>query len=184
VTGFRVKHLISSWRIRGNSGSAAIEFAFVAPVFFTLLFGIIEGGIIFFGQAAVMNATQDAARLIRTGQAQGGAIDATTFKNKICAGISGLFSNCSTHLQVDVQNYPAGFSPNQSSPTDANGNLDPALIRYNTGGPCDVVIVRAFYTYNIVTPLVKSFLGGNANGLKYLTGAAAFRNEPYGANAC
>jgi Flp pilus assembly protein TadG len=201
VNGKRMKTLLRNWRPLGprargrsvalgfskfasltkksrrNSGSAAIEFAFVAPVFFMFLFGIIEGGVMFFGQAALMNATQDAARLIRTGQAQG-TINQAAFTQKICDGISALL-NCS-NLQVDVQNYPSGFNTGQTSPVDANGNLLPGQNRYNTGNPCDVVIVRAFYKYIIVTPVLTSFLAGHAgNNFNYLTAAAAFRNEPY-----
>lgn len=172
-----MKAILRSWRARGKSGSAAIEFAFVAPVFFMFLFGIIEGGVMFFGQAALMNATTDAARLIRTGQAQG-SISQSAFAQKICDGISGLL-DCS-NLQVDVQNYPSGFTASQSSPTDANGNLLTGQNRYNTGAPCDVVIVRAFYKYIIYTPVLTPFLAGKAgNNFNYLTAAAAFRNEPY-----
>ena len=174
MTGMRVKQLLSSCR-RGNSGSAAIEFAFVAPVFFLFLMGIIEGGIMFFGQAAVMNATQDAARLIRTGQAQG-AINQGDFKQKICDGISPLLK-CA-NLQVDVQSYSAGFGGSMSNPTNADGTLKSGQNNYSTGAPCDVVIVRAFYKYNIATPLLYTVMG-QGNSFKYLTGAAAFRNEPY-----
>jgi Flp pilus assembly protein TadG len=177
VTGKRVKQFLLSRRLRNSSGSAAIEFAFVAPVFFMILLGIIEGGVMFFGQAALMNSTQDAARLIRTGQAQG-AMNQAGFTTQICNGISALLS-CA-NLQVDVQNYPTGFTTGQTAPTDANGNLLSGQNRYNTGGPCDVVIVRAFYKYIIVTPVITSFLAGKTgNDFNYLTAAAAFRNEPY-----
>ena len=64
MLGKRVKKFLLSRRLRNSSGSAAIEFAFVAPVFFMILLGIIEGGVMFFGQAALMNSTQDAARLM------------------------------------------------------------------------------------------------------------------------
>ncbi|MBV9549145.1 MAG: pilus assembly protein [Alphaproteobacteria bacterium] len=177
-----MKPVRAKWRHRGESGSAAIEFAFVAPVFFMFLFGIIEGGIMFFGQAALMNSVQDAARLIRTGQAQG-SLDQTGFTQQICNGISGLL-DCG-NLQVDVQNYPTGFGTSQSSPTDSNGNLLSGQNRYNTGGPCDVVIVRAFYKYNIITPVLTPFLASNAgNNFNWLTASAAFRNEPYGTTTC
>lgn len=176
MSGKRILQLLVSRCLRDSNGSAAIEFAFVAPVFFLFLMGIIEGGVMFFGQTALMNATQDAARLIRTGQAQG-AITQAAFTQKICTGIQPLL-NCA-NLQVDVQNYPSGFTGGQSSPTDANGNLLAGQNRYNTGAPCDVVIVRAFYKYTIVTPLLYTVLGKGSNGFNYLTGAAAFRNEPY-----
>ena len=174
------RHL-SKFRLFGRSrkGSAAIEFAFVAPVFFMFLFGIIEGGIMFFGQTALMNSVQDAARLIRTGQAQG-TINQSAFAQKVCDGISALLS-CG-NLQVDVQNYPSGFgNGGLSSPIDSStGNLKTGQNNYNTGGPCDVVVVRAFYKYTIVTPVITAFLAGHAgNNFNYLTAAAAFRNEPY-----
>jgi Flp pilus assembly protein TadG len=181
MTGFR--HRRARMRGRWNSGSAALEFAFVAPVFFMLLFGILEGGIMFFGESVLQNAVQDAARQIRTGQLQGSASN-TQFVTLVCNGISSLL-NCA-NLQVDVQAYPAGFpAAGQSSPIDANGNLSAGNNNYNTGNACDVVIVRGFYKYIFVTPIVTRLLAGHAgNNFNYLTAAAAFRNEPFGANAC
>jgi Flp pilus assembly protein TadG len=166
-------------RGRSQSGSAAIEFAFVAPVFFLIMAGIIEGGIMMFGKAALINATQDAARKIRTGQVQNGAMNQASFKTEVCNGISVLL-NCS-NLTVDVQAYPTGFtSGGLSSPTDSNGDLKSGQNNYSTGAPCDVVVVRTFYKYTILTPIVQPLLAGKSgNNFNYLTAAAAFRNEPY-----
>ena len=47
-------------------GSVLIEFALVSIPFFMLLFGVLEVGIIFFGNSMLEKATSDAARLIRT----------------------------------------------------------------------------------------------------------------------
>ena len=55
-------------RADANKGSAAVEFAMVAPVFFLILMATIESGVIFFGQSVLQNAVNDAARLVRTGQ--------------------------------------------------------------------------------------------------------------------
>src|SRR6478609_5220452 len=104
----RMRNFRHALRARSKSGSAAIEFAFVAPVFFMFMFGILEGGIMFFGQAALMNSVQDAARLVRTGQAQTGSMNQAAFKTQVCNGISALL-NCA-NLTVDVQAYPSGFS--------------------------------------------------------------------------
>ncbi|HJR56003.1 MAG TPA: TadE/TadG family type IV pilus assembly protein [Rhizomicrobium sp.] len=165
-------------RTRSRSGSAAIEFAFVAPIFLMLLFGMFEFGIMFFGRSVLSNAVQDSARLIRTGQAQTGAMQGD-FPQQICNRISKLFDDCAK-LTVDVQVYPAGFSP-PTSPFDANGNLQS---NYDPGAPCDVVVVRAFYKYTIFTPLIAPLLGGK--NFTYLSAAAAFRNEPFTAavNGC
>jgi Flp pilus assembly protein TadG len=179
MTGKRIRDFRRALRARSKSGSAAIEFAFVAPVFFMFMFGILEGGIMFFGRAALMNSVQDAARLIRTGQAQNGSMSQADFKTQVCNGISALL-NCND-LTVDVQNYPSGFSAGGlGSPTDSSGELTAGQNNYNVGGPCDVVVVRAFYRYTIKTPVIASFLAGKAGtDFNYLTAAAAFRNEPY-----
>jgi Flp pilus assembly protein TadG len=179
MIGQRMREFRQRLRARSKSGSAAVEFAFVAPVFFMFMFGILEGGIMFFGQAALMNSVQDAARLIRTGQAQNGSMNQASFKTQVCNGISVLL-NCN-NLTVDVQNYPSGFSAGGlGSPTDSNGNLKAGQNNYNTGAPCDVVVVRAFYKYTIQTPVISSFLANTpGNNFNYLTAAAAFRNEPY-----
>src|ERR1700755_2096632 len=59
---------------RSRRGSAAVEFALVAPVFFALLFAIIESAIVFFAGQVLETITQDSARLIATGQAQTGQV--------------------------------------------------------------------------------------------------------------
>jgi Flp pilus assembly protein TadG len=179
MTGRRMREFRRRLRARSTSGSAAIEFAFVAPVFFMFMFGILEGGVMFFGKAALMNSVQDAARLIRTGQAQTGSMNQVAFKDKVCAGISALL-DCN-NLTVDVQNYPSGFTAGGlGSPTDSNGALKSGQNNYNVGAPCDVVVVRAFYKYTIKTPVISSFLAGKmGNDFNYLAAAAAFRNEPY-----
>ena len=55
---------------RNRGGSAAIEFALVAPVFFALLFAIIETAVMFFASQVLETIAQESARMILTGQAQ------------------------------------------------------------------------------------------------------------------
>ena len=55
---------------RNRRGSAAVEFALVAPVFFALLFAIIETAIVFFAGQVLETITQNRARYIMTGTAQ------------------------------------------------------------------------------------------------------------------
>jgi Flp pilus assembly protein TadG len=43
-------------------GAAVIEFAMVAPVFGAMLYGIVQLGIIFYAQAGLKSAVEDAAR--------------------------------------------------------------------------------------------------------------------------
>jgi Flp pilus assembly protein TadG len=69
---------------RNRRGSAAVEFALVAPLFFGLLFAIIEVALMFFASQVLETVTQDSARLVLTGQAQGAALTDVDFKKIIC----------------------------------------------------------------------------------------------------
>ncbi|HVW72380.1 MAG TPA: TadE/TadG family type IV pilus assembly protein [Rhizomicrobium sp.] len=183
-------------RLRADStkGSAAIEFAMVAPAFFLLLMGTIEAGIIFFAQSSLQNAVNDAARLVRTGQSNCFTTNSTTgacqpmtqaqFRTQICSEAGALLSDCSgPSLQFDVTPYSAGFSQaSNSSPVDASGNLS-ALNTFTTGNACEVVLVRAFYKWPVYTPMLNFFLSNMAGGYHLLATAAAFRNEPFNNNA-
>ena len=89
----RLTRFLQRLKADANKGSAAIEFAMVAPIFFILLMGTIEAGVIFFGQSVLQNAVNDTARLVRTGQTacyttSGGNCVAMTqaqFRTKLCS---------------------------------------------------------------------------------------------------
>ena len=174
-------------RADGIKGSAAIEFALIAPVFFILLMGTIETGVIFFAQSTLQNAVNDTARMVRTGQTgcfttSGGNCVAMTqaqFRAQICSEASDILQDCNgASLQFDVQAYASGFSGASNSSPLVAGNL-PALTVFNVGNACDVVLVRAFYKWPVFTPILGFFLENVAGGYHLLSTAAAFRNEPY-----
>src|SRR4029077_14055380 len=119
VTRFR--KFLNRLRADANKGSAAVEFAMVAPAFFLLLMGTVEAGVIFFAQSSLQNAVNDTARLIRTGQSACYSLDsnnlcqtmtADQFRTKVCGEVSTLLPDCSTDssgnssLQFDVTDYP------------------------------------------------------------------------------
>ena len=84
---------------RNERGVTAIEFAMVAPVFFLLLGSIMETGIMLFTEYVIQTSVQDAARLVRTGQAQDDQLSASDFKAKICE-LAGIVVNCSSNVTV------------------------------------------------------------------------------------
>ena len=189
----RCKSFCRRLRADANRGSAAIEFAMVAPIFFILLMGTIEAGIMFFAQASLQNALNDTARLVRTGQTacytkdgSGNcvAMTAAQFRTALCAEVSAIMSDCATGgVQFDANAYPSGFAvASNSSPLNASKNL-PTLNTFNVGNACDVVLVRAFYSWPVFTPGLNYFMANMAGSYHLLTSAAAFRNEPYNNNA-
>ena len=88
---------------RSRRGSAAVEFALVAPVFFALLFAIIETAIVFFAGQVLETITQNSARMIMTGQAQTAGYSQAQFQTYVCSQIPALFT-CG-NIYVDVKSY-------------------------------------------------------------------------------
>jgi Flp pilus assembly protein TadG len=187
-------------RVHATRAAAGIEFAFLAPVFFTLLLGIMETGILFYAQNTLEYSTQTTGRLVRTGSAQSTAyataakctgsavVGAYTsslqwYKDQVCCGISSLMTDCTNSLNVNVQNYSGGFGTNFSNSTDVNGNLLPVTDNFSPGNPCDVVLVRATYKWTVITPVLSFFLVNMAGSQHLLSATTAFRNEPYAAGA-
>ena len=164
------------WRFcRNRRGSAAIEFALVAPVFLALLFAILETGIIFFADQYLETLTQDGARMILTGQAQNGNYTQSQFQTYICSQVSALFS-CS-NIYVNVQSFSSFQTLTATCPI-SNGTFVNNM-QYSPGGPGNVVIVQLFYQWpQFVTGLGYNITNLNGN-FRLLCATAAFRNEPY-----
>jgi len=184
-------------RQTARAGSAAIEFALIAPIFFVLLMGTIEVGVMFFSQFVLQNATNDAARLIRTGQftgtlpnqvltqaeinagmVAGQAMTQAQFRTYICNEISPVLA-CNTNLQIDVEAFTNFAAASYPAALTGTYTLNPALNNFSPGAVCSVVLLRTFYTWSVITPLLTPFLTNMANHQHLLASTAAFRNEPY-----
>lgn len=160
---------------RNSRASTAVEFALVAPVFFGLLFAIIEIALLFFAGQVLETGVQDSARLILTGQAQNASYSKAQFKSDLCNRVSILF-NCNG-LYIDVSSYSSFNNVSITSPIVNQNFVD--TTQYSPGNAGDIVVVRAFYQW----PLYVTGLGLNIANLsgrkRLLTSTAAFRNEPY-----
>ncbi len=161
-----------------RKGVSFVEFGIIAIPLFMLFFGIIEVGLIFWASFELENATADAARLLRTGQAQ--TLSASDFKAKICGEVF-ILSNCSSKVQIGIQTFPGGFSTmTPAAPLDSNGNLVTALNGDPTqvGGQQDVLLT-AYYAWPLIDPLTRAVFSNMAGGAFLLQEAAAFRSEPF-----
>jgi Flp pilus assembly protein TadG len=162
---------------RNRQGSAAVEFALVAPLFFGLLFAIIEMAMVFFASQVLETVAQDSGRMIMTGQAQTQDLTKQQFKDLVCSNVVALF-DCVNGVSIDVKSYPAFAAVNIAAPIDAAKNFVPPN-NYLPGQPGDVVVVRLFYQW----PLFVTGFGFNIANIgtshRLLTATAAFQNEPY-----
>src|SRR6185503_5727235 len=81
----------ASLRFRGRrpeGGQALAEFALVAPIFFLLVFGVIQVGLVMAAQNGLVDGVRDAARRAATYRINEGSFDPTVFPS-ICATIEG-----------------------------------------------------------------------------------------------
>jgi len=162
-----------------KKGSVAVEFAFLAIPFFMMLIGIIEVGL-FFGSAVILEgAATEAARVIRTGQAQTSGDPVGAFEDMLCAK-AGVMINCGL-IQYEVINVPERKFTNVQDlqPTyDEDGNLISS--GFDAGGSNDIILVRIAYRYTFLTPLLGALMETtNATNSALLMSSVVIMNEPY-----
>jgi Flp pilus assembly protein TadG len=162
---------------RDRKGATAVEFAMVALPFFAILFAILETALIFFAGQVLETGVADAARLIRTGQAQEQNFDKVKFKQAVCASVFALL-DCDAGLKIDVRELQNFNGAQEPLPIDGSGNFTDDNFVFQPGAGGDIVLVRAFYEWPTVLPDLVS--PNNLNNGNYLLSAAAtFRNEPF-----
>jgi Flp pilus assembly protein TadG len=178
----RLPRFISRRLSRDDGGSAAIEFAFIAPVFFFLMFVIAETALVFIAEQVLNNAVFETARLIRTGQAQDAKMTDATFKTEICNRVS-VFINCqSSNFYLDVKSYATFGAMNITNPLKPDDTFNtPAAFQFGT--PNQIVVVRAYYQWPTNEIFGSLSLKNLSNGRRLIGSFAAFCNEPYQSTA-
>ncbi len=168
--------------LREDRAATAVEFALIAAPFLFLMGAIFELAILFLASQVLDTATTDAARLIRTGQAQQAAMSAAQFKAEVCKRLYVLFDCNKVYVESKVYaNFKTiGSLSNYSAYRDSSGNFDPTKVTaYQPGNGSAIVVVRVFYSYPV---LFKNLLWDQTSapgGTVLMTGVAAFRNEPF-----
>lgn len=162
---------------RDRQGTAALEFALVALPFLVLAFGIMEIGSIFWGNYELDNLTTSAARLVRTGEAQGGKLTQAQMVERICGG-AVVLTNCATKLKISVQTFNNFASVAGPAPKDDKGNLQKDF-PYQPGGPSQVVLVTSFYEWPLFGPSSIALLSNLADGNRLLQSSAVIQTEPF-----
>ncbi|WP_428566474.1 MAG: TadE/TadG family type IV pilus assembly protein [Solidesulfovibrio sp. DCME] len=117
-------------------GVTTLEMALVLPVFFMMLFGIIELANILRIQFQLNNAVSEAARTATL-------VETTTSTAK---------SSVENLLSAITQNNPKAQAP--------EFNLSPSPTATCKETPCDPFTVQASYTYYAINPLMEPFFDG------------------------
>jgi Flp pilus assembly protein TadG len=165
-----------------RKGSAAIQFAFVAPLFFALIFAIIEVAMVFFASQILETGTQDMARSILTNQVQKQNVTPTqqaqAAQQDLCSRVKVLLA-CSGVI-LDVRYYPAGAAFTVPPLFDASGNAITNNFTFQLP-PSDssaIVVVRAFYKWPLFVTNLGFSLANIGADKRLLTSTTAFRVEP------
>ncbi len=158
---------------RAEDGATAVEFALVAMPFLLLVFAIIELGLVFLISLTLENAVIEVGRTIRTGEIQSNGGTAASFKTAVCNKMGWGGASCLSSLSIDVRTYS-----DYASSTPEN-NTVPTDMSWNPGTQGSIVLVRAYYTWPLVVPLLNTGLQ-TSSGKQIIYAATAFTNEPFG----
>jgi len=181
---------------RARDGATAVEFALISIPLMLLTFGVLELVLILLVSATLDQATDFAARNIRTGVFQATASDPTNpstsvskadFEGLVCRNMTWLKPVCEAdktlptdaegRLFVEAQTFSTFGEAGAQAPRDPT-NFDPSKTCWAVGNPEDIVVVRTYFKWPIITPLLQP-LFENYNHGRLISTTRLFRNEPF-----
>jgi Flp pilus assembly protein TadG len=163
---------------RNRSGATAVEFAIVGPLFFGLLFGILETGLLYLKSTAIESGVEEAKRVVMTGQvvaAGSPAQQLAKFQTAFCDQ-AGWIIPCAD-VKFDVRAFTNFAAASMPSPV-VGGVFTPGVTQFNPGTPNQIVIIRAYYETTSITAMIRNDVANLNNGNVLLAGSTAFKNEP------
>lgn len=189
---------------RDQQAAAAVEFAIVAGVFFMLMLGMIEFGLIMFSQVIVESAVQEASREVSIGKVDPACKGSSegervcTAKNIIEKKTDYLIHPESVSISATVVSKSTDAAPavpdicldNPTNPytstcsssyedNNGNGKYDPkgAMVEGDLGTGSSLVEIRTTYLWRVFFPIMQSKFG--KNGVLTITSSTVVNNEPF-----
>ena len=135
-----------------------LEFALVAPLFFFLIFGLIDYGRLFFVEMNLQNAVEEAGRFASTGNHLPDPNNPGQYLSRV------------NSIIATAQQAASGASITNIQISSVWGGSGSA------GGPGDIVTVSLTSNLQLMTPMVARFF---PNGAYTFTSSATFKNEPF-----
>ena len=167
---------------KNEDGVTAIEFAIIALPFFALIFAIIESGLYFFASQVMDTGFREAARKIRTGEAQ--SWTQGQMRDEICSDAnksSGLFTCENIFVDLREVDFAAGMSVPEPTSGASPKTFNAGSINYTPnicGGK--TVLMRAYYKWPSFVDILGSPLARLNDGTILISSTAAFKTEPFG----
>jgi hypothetical protein len=176
-------------------GSAAVQFALIAPVLLLLIVGSFEYAVVMFVSGTLESAVLEASRYGATGYEEGGGSRMDRIRAMITDRTLGIVNGATA--DIDTYVFPNFGSITAPEPfTDLNGNgkwnggepfvdLNGNGSRDSGGGApgpgdaCEVVLYVVTYQTQSITGLLRAVMGRITHHA-----SVAVRNEPFGSTPC
>ncbi|WP_162247004.1 TadE/TadG family type IV pilus assembly protein [Aureimonas sp. Leaf427] len=162
--------------LRNRKGVAAIEFALLGVPFFMILFAILETALIFVGDMTLEQAVERAGRSVRVGTVTKTNIGSGDFKKSLCREIRVLLS-CDK-VVFDLRSYSDFDSIPRAAPIK-EGALDVTGFRFEPGNAGQIMALRAFYEWPLITNVIQGSMSNLSGGKYLLSASAVFQAEPF-----
>ncbi|WP_295993863.1 TadE/TadG family type IV pilus assembly protein [Rugamonas sp.] len=151
---------------RRQRGSNVIEMALVAPVFFLILFGIIEFSLMYFSTLTMQYAVREGARYAITGQSDD---DPNTANQQRYLAVIQKMKDSSMGMYAKVN--PTVVVNNTSYANSA------AYTANMFGAAGDIVVIQLHCSWPLLTPLLRPFFPG---GVYQFVVGTTMLNEGFG----
>ena len=147
---------VRSRRGAPTSGNTLTEFAIVVPLFFLVMFAVVDMASLFYTQITLQDAVRSGGRYAITGQHQPN-------------GHGGSLSRVNSIIAV-VQQQAMGLNISNISVSSVQGGSGSA------GGPGDTVLITLTSNVQLLTPFMSQFF---RNGVYTFTVSTRFKNETF-----
>lgn len=194
----------SSGFLRKNDGSAIVEFALVAPLFFLLVFAMLEFGLFLYSKIIVENIALEITRTASIGKTTDAECNGLSTREAYIKCLvekrsSVLINGDRTQVQITVVNQGSTIVPDICFDTDPPSSAPANCTVYqevnnqadyqgaqasNAGNAGQIIEARISYPWSVLMPLVGQFFQrtdnkGNARNVVMITASTVIRNEPF-----
>ena len=138
-------------------GQSLVEMALVLPMFFMLIFAIVDFSHVFYAEMTIQDALRQAGRFAITGNTLSG-------QSRV-ASILATAQQAAGSLNLDANSI--NISANGAGGTGASANA---------GGPGDIITISMSTGVPMLTPLIAPLF---PNGTYNFTVSVTFKNEPF-----
>lgn len=165
---------------RDEDGAVAVEFAALAIPFSMLVFAILESSISFAGQQILVNATDDIARQLRTGQLRAAEVTETSLKAAICDRLEIIVAEGCPGLVVDLRQYATfADAAKVRVKLTSDKDIDTTGFDVDPGPSLSKNMLRVFYRWPVITDFMRKSMSNLKGGNTLHFATVTWQNEPF-----